>query len=126
MKARILLVEDQPHNIRLMQQIIAEIEGDIQVVIATNGKQALDQARKESFDLVLMDIALEDLDGMEITRILREYTHFKDTPIIAVTAYAMLSEQAIFKEIFDDYLSKPVDEDELISTITKWLKGGDQ
>jgi len=121
--ARILLVEDQPHNIRLMQQIIEDVDENIEVVVAQNGEQALVQALDGRYDLILMDIALEDMDGLEITKILRGYPQFKSTPIIAVTAYAMLSEQELFRTIFNDYVAKPVDEDELIETIKKWLGG---
>jgi len=120
---RILLVEDQPYNIRLMEQIIPEIDEKIELVTARNGEQALVYALIGNYDLILMDIGLEDLDGLEIAKILRGYPSLRNIPIIALTAYAMFQEQELFRRVFNDYMAKPVDEDELIAMIKKWLGG---
>jgi CheY-like chemotaxis protein len=119
--AKILLVDDQPHNLRLMLQVIEDIEEDIQVITATTGIEALLKARRNTFDLVLMDIALPDMDGMQATIALREYDHLKGVPVVAVTACAMLNEEEVFRNFFADYVSKPIDEDKLSTTIRKWI-----
>lgn len=119
--ARILVIEDQPHNTRLIEQILEDFDKNIEIIKAETGNNALEVAPGKQFDLVLMDIALPDMDGMEITKLLKSYPEFKFTPFIAVTAYAMLSEEETFREVFDDYIAKPIDEDIFLEIVKKWL-----
>ncbi len=120
---KFLVVEDTPHNMRLIEQIIEELDESIQVVKAYSGKDALFLCEETSYDLILMDISMPDIDGIHITKLLRQYSQLQDTPIIAVTAYAMSSEEETFREIFDDYVSKPIDEEQLLMTMKKWMEG---
>ena len=126
MTRRILLVEDNPHNMRLVRQLMDdvadEIGEDIELFCADNGKTALELAKDVPLHLILMDIALPDMNGIEVTRKLKHYPHLKETPFIVVTAYAMAQEEQLFRETFDDYLSKPIDDDVFISNISQWLR----
>ncbi|HEY8910193.1 MAG TPA: response regulator [Desulfosporosinus sp.] len=121
MLIKILLVEDQYHNIRLIEQILEDISENIEIIKAETGQKAITIAENEQFDLVLMDIALPDMNGIEITKLLKAYPKFKDTPFIAVTAYAMLQYEESFKLVFDDYVSKPIDDDLFTEKVKKWL-----
>ena len=121
MSIKILLVEDQYHNIRLIEQILEDISENIEIVKAETGQIAITLAKNQQFDLVLMDIALPDMNGIQITKILRDYPQFKHTPFIAVTAYAMLQDEESFKPVFDDYVSKPIDDDLFTEKVKKWI-----
>lgn len=121
MLIKILLVEDQYHNIRLIEQILEDIDKNIQIIKAETGHKAIEIAKDEQFDLVLMDIALPDMDGIQITKTIKTYPQFKDTPFIAVTAYAMLKDEEEFKQVFDDYVSKPIDDDLFIEKVKRWI-----
>lgn len=121
MPIKILLVEDQYHNIRLIEQILEEISDKIQITKAESGCKTIEVAKFNEFDIVLMDIALPDMDGIQLSNVLKTYPQFEKTPFIAVTAYAMLKDEEKFKEIFDDYISKPIDEEVFIDKMKKWI-----
>jgi CheY-like chemotaxis protein len=121
MVKKILVVEDQPHNMQLIEQILEDIEEGIKLTQADTGEKALSAAKNNNFDLVLMDIALPDMDGMQLTRMLKSNSQFKSTTFIAVTAYAMLNDEENFKQVFDDYISKPINEDVFLQKVRKWL-----
>lgn len=125
MAKKILLVEDNPHNMRLVRQliddIVDEIAEEVELICAGSGKTALELARDVSLSLVLMDISLPDMNGIEVTQRLKQYPHLKETPFIVVTAYAMTQEEQLFRETFDDYLSKPIDDERFIEKISCWL-----
>ena len=89
---------------------------------ATDGKEALDKAMKEQPDLILMDIQLPKLNGLEVTRKLRETPAFSNIPIIALTAYAMKGDKQRFIDGgCDAYLSKPINTHELPGVIAQML-----
>ena len=119
--AKILIVEDNINNLRLVKQILLDFDPDLEITIAMTGEEAQVVALDQAFDLVLMDISLPDMDGMQITRILKQYPLLQKTPFIAVTAYAMLSDEGVFRDVFDDYMSKPIDEDRFTTLIERWL-----
>lgn len=121
MLIKILLVEDQYHNIRLIEQILEDISENIEIIKAETGQKAISIAQNDHFDLVLMDIALPDMDGIQITNALKNHPQFKTTPFIAVTAYAMLKDEESFKLVFDDYVSKPIDDDLFTEKVMKWI-----
>ena len=89
---------------------------------ATNGEEALEVAKKERPDLIIMDIQLPKMSGLEVTRKLREIPEFSRTPIIAITAYAMRGdkEKAIGAGC-NAYLSKPISARDLPNLIAKML-----
>src|SRR6478736_8131246 len=83
---RILIVEDNPISLTLLKQLL-KAHG-YEVVGTPEGLQALDLAREEQPDLILMDIRLPDISGFEVTRLLKQDNQTKNIPIIAVTAFA--------------------------------------
>ena len=120
---RILLVEDNLNNIRLVKQLLEDIEEDIDLVCAESGAVALEKAGNYEFDLVLMDISLPDMDGITITKELKKLPGFQEVPFIAATAHAMVQDEELFREIFDDYISKPIDDELFTAKVEKWLGG---
>jgi len=94
---------------------------------ATDGEQALDTAVKEHPDLIIMDMQLPRMSGIDVTRRLRQMPEFNNTAIIALTAYAMKGDREKFIEAgCDAYLSKPVNTRELPEMIAKMLLGRKQ
>lgn len=121
MQLKVLVIEDYGNNMRLIEQLLEDIDENMQIFKAETGEKALAIAKEGTFDLVLTDIALPDMDGMQIAKILNTYSHFENTPLIAVTAYAGLEDKDTFKEFFDDYISKPIDEELFEEKIRKWI-----
>ena len=119
----VLVAEDNPVNQIIAREMLAELGCD--VTIAENGKIAFDLLCKQSFDLVLMDIQMPEMDGCEATHAIRQYeTEQQATPstIIAVTANAMPGDRERFiSEGMDDYICKPFGKNDLAEILTKWL-----
>ncbi|MCB9233284.1 MAG: response regulator [Bacteroidia bacterium] len=112
---RVLLVEDNLYNRELAAAMLEE--SGIVMVWAENGRVGLEKLRQEAFDLVLMDIQMPEMGGIEATRIIRQEMGLK-IPIIALTANAMEGQKDSYLEAgMDSYLSKPFDPRQLISTI---------
>ena len=118
---KVLLADDDMRNIFALSAVL---EGaGFSVVIATDGKQAIEKLEETSdIELVLMDVMMPEMDGIEATRIIRKNSQWDHVPIIAVTAKAMQGdrEQCIAAGA-NDYISKPVDVDKLLSLIKVWL-----
>lgn len=111
---RILLAEDSPDSQELIKYVLAN-HGAC-VTVASDGAEALELARKNEFDVVLMDIQMPELDGYEVTRTLRSENFSK--PIIALTAHAMLEERVKTKAAgCDAHITKPLNFRQLVSTI---------
>ncbi|ADB39153.1 PAS domain S-box protein [Spirosoma linguale] len=118
---RILLVEDNAMN-RLVVTTILRPYG-VTIVEETNGYNAVERLRKETFDIVLMDVQMPVMDGLEATRITREEIS-KSLPIIALTASVIRSEkEECFNVGMNDFLAKPFEGKELVSMLMKWLTG---
>mgnify|MGYP003627498077 CR=1 FL=1 len=116
---KILAVDDSPINLQLLKHWLVPI--GIDVSLAYSGRQAINMAENESFDLIFMDIQMPEMDGMETTQRLRKIEQYKNTPIIALTAHALGSEQQqILSSGMNAYLTKPVNEELLLSTIETW------
>ncbi len=121
LKGKVLLVEDNKIN----QQVARELlEGyGLLVAIADNGAQALELAGSTDFDLILMDVQMPVMDGLEATRQLRKIKSYQYTPIIAMTAHAMDGDrEACLQSGMNDYLSKPIDPDILLQMLSNWLE----
>jgi signal transduction histidine kinase/CheY-like chemotaxis protein len=118
----ILLVEDNPVNRVFLRRTLTRHGHS--VVEAENGLQALERLAERSFDLVLMDIQMPEMDGIEAMHRIRSGGYGRaDIPIIALTAYAMKGDREKFMaEGMDGYVTKPVDFDELASTIEQAIK----
>jgi CheY-like chemotaxis protein len=117
----ILLVEDNKNNSRLMEQLILDIDDTIELFIAESGVIALNAAKNNQFDLVIMDISLPDMDGISLTRELKKDEKFSKIPFIAATAHAMKEDEDRFLTTFEDYISKPIDDDLFEKIVRKWL-----
>ncbi len=89
------------------------------VVEARNGKKGIEMAEKEKPDMIIMDIKLPDIDGLEATKIIRKIKGFEKTPIIAVTSYAMTGDkERALKAGCNGYIKKPINPD----TFTKEME----
>jgi len=120
MREKILIVEDNPRNMRLVEMILRV--KNYTLLKATDGEEALDMAIGERPDLIIMDIQLPKMSGLEVTRKLRETPAFSHTPIIGVTAYAMKGDkERIIESGCDAYLSKPINTRELPGMVTEML-----
>lgn len=115
-KARVLLVEDNLVNVEITR---AFLESICELDDAKTGIEALELAKKNKYDAVLMDINLgKGMNGMEVTRRLRNLPHYKSVPIIALTGYAMAGDREKFlKEGMTHYLAKPFLEEDLVSLV---------
>jgi signal transduction histidine kinase/ActR/RegA family two-component response regulator len=114
----ILLVEDNRVNQAVASRILAKL-GHI-FVIANNGLEAIEQLKQQAFDLVLMDVQMPEMDGIQATKVIRE--HEKSThdhiPIIAMTAYAMAGDRArCLAAGMDGYVAKPINPEEVDAAI---------
>jgi CheY-like chemotaxis protein len=115
---RILAVEDNELNRMVLQVILKKCE--VFVSIAHNGQEAIDLIQHQEFDLVLMDVQMPIVDGLEATKYIREELKLT-TPIIGLSANAMREEVEICKEAgMNEYISKPYTEEVLISVLTKF------
>ncbi len=120
MKEKILIVEDNPQNMRLLEMTLRP--QNYTLLKATDGEEALDMAVSERPDLIIMDIQLPKMNGLEVTKRLRENPAFNHTPIICLTAYAMKGDKEKFIEGgCDAYLSKPINTRELPGVIAEVL-----
>lgn len=117
----IVLADDDP-DIRMFLEVTLSIAG-YQVHTARDGREAVDKAREVATDLVLLDVMMPRMDGIEATRLLRDDPRTSDIPIILVTAKAMgMDKVAGLQEGADDYVTKPFDPDELVARIEAALR----
>lgn len=121
MQKTVLVVEDNELNMKLFNDLL-EAHG-YKVVQTRDGLSALEIARKHMPDLILMDIQLPEVSGIEVTKWLKEDEQLKRIPVIAVTAFAMKGdEQKIREGGCEAYISKPISVISFLQTIDKFLK----
>lgn len=119
---RVLAVEDNELNRMVLQVILKKCE--VVVSIAHNGQEAIDLIQQKEFDIVLMDVQMPIVDGLEATKYIREELKFT-TPIIGLSANAMREEVEICKQAgMNDYLVKPYSERALVEVMMKWSVEG--
>ncbi|MEO5375401.1 MAG: response regulator [Alphaproteobacteria bacterium] len=119
--ARILVAEDNEIN----QQVALELleQANITVVIAENGRRAIDLICQEPFDGVLMDLQMPVMDGLTATREIRKDPRFADLPILAMTANAMAGDREMCLDAgMQDHIGKPINPDEMFATMARWIK----
>jgi len=122
---RVLIVEDNELNMKLFNDLL-EANG-YQVIQTRDGLSALDLARKHMPDLILMDIQLPEVSGIEVTKWLKEDEDLRKIPVIAVTAFAMKGdEQKIREGGCEAYISKPISVVSFLQTIDGFLKRAEQ
>ncbi len=117
---RVLLVEDDAMNRDMLSRRLARRK--FEVIMAEDGEEAVNLARQESPDLILMDISLPKMDGLEATRILKGSPDTASVPILALTAHAMASDRDRALEAgCDDYDTKPIELSRLLEKIDALL-----
>lgn len=122
LSGKVLLVDDSETN-RLVARSMLETYG-IEIVSAESGEEAIELCKAASFDVILMDISMPGLDGLETTQILRTLPHLDDVPVVALTAYALPEDEAYFlTQGMSDYLEKPIDKQKLFNMLCRYLEG---
>lgn len=120
LKEKVMIVEDNPQNMKLLEILLRKSYVLLQ---AHDGEEALDMATREQPDLIVMDMQLPEMSGIEVTRRLRQMPVFSHTPIIALTAYAMRGDRERFLEAgCNAYLPKPISTRELPVMIERMLQ----
>lgn len=120
MAHRILYIEDNPQNMRLVRKMLTV--GGYDMLEANDGFTGVALALKEKPDLILMDINLPDIDGIEATKRIRQASETSQIPIVALTANAMHGDREIFLNAgCDGYLAKPVTRNELLNTVSYFI-----
>jgi len=121
MEEKILIVEDNPQNMRLIEMTLST--RDYTLIKAVNGEEALDIVTKERPDLIIMDMQLPKVSGLEVTRRLRRMPALSHVPILALSAYAMKGDREKFIEAgCDAYLSKPAHPREVLGMVAEMLE----
>ncbi|HPU80140.1 PAS domain S-box protein [Accumulibacter sp.] len=121
--ARILIAEDHPINTEVVQQMLHA--AGLDVVVAANGRIALEKAVAERLDLILMDMQMPEMDGIEATRAIRRLPAHAATPILALTANAFAEDRrACLVAGMNDVLTKPVDPAQFYEALARWLPAG--
>jgi PAS domain S-box-containing protein len=122
--ARVLLVEDNEIN---QEVAIGQLEdAEAFVDLAENGEVALRMVKDNDYDVVLMDMQMPVMDGIEATRILRAEPRYKSLPIIAMTANAMASDRELCLEAgMNDHIAKPIDPEQLFGVLLRWIRRTD-
>ncbi len=116
----LLVIEDNPDNMALVEEIL-EDEG-FNVLQATEAEAGIAQLQTNKVDLILMDISLPRMCGLEATQIIKANTATQHIPIIALTAHAMQHDyENAMAAGCDGFITKPIDEDKLIATIREQL-----
>jgi CheY-like chemotaxis protein len=121
---RVLVVEDNEKNMKLFRDVL-QAKG-YSPIEATSGEQAVELAAEHTPDLILMDVQLPGMDGLEALEHIRSDERTASIPVVALTAQAMAGDRERFLEHgFDGYISKPVDVMEFIATVARYCGGSE-
>ncbi len=121
MDAVILVVEDNEKNMRLISDLLG-VSG-YTVLKAVNGGEGVETAKEKIPDLILMDIQMPVMDGLEAAKLLKSDESVKHIPVIALTSYAMKGdEEKMLNAGFDGYISKPFSVAEFLKKVDEYLK----
>jgi signal transduction histidine kinase/ActR/RegA family two-component response regulator len=117
---RILLAEDEPINQEVSRGLLEDV--GLTVELAEDGALAVAMAQRSHYDLILMDMQMPQMNGIEATRVIRALPGYAKTPILAMTANAFDEDRQVCIEAgMDDHIGKPVDPEVLYETLQKWL-----
>lgn len=120
-KPRILVVDDEPNNVKLISAMLFKEHFDI--ITAYDGKAALDIVNSRIIDLILMDIMMPEIDGYQVTQLVKQNPQTKDIPIILVTALQSEHDKKLgFDAGADEFLTKPINKIEIIARIRSMLR----
>lgn len=120
----VLLVDDNPVNMVLNNKMIKSLIPDAQLTEAGNGLEALEQCKSKHFSLILMDVQMPVMDGIEATKQIRLLPGYQDTPIIGVTAGTIIGEkEKCIMSGMNDFLPKPLRQADLLEMLTKYISG---
>jgi two-component system cell cycle response regulator DivK len=117
----VLIAEDHEDSRDALRALLEAV--GYRVHVATNGREAIEQAIATRPDLILMDIMMPELDGLEATRALRGQQQFSGVPILVLTAMEGARERAL-EAGCDDYITKPIDVQALFRKIREWIASG--
>lgn len=118
--AKVLVVEDNPVNMRLAVLLLQQ--GGHSVLQAADAADGIEQARRQRPDLILMDMQLPGMDGLEATRLLKRDPQTRDIKIIALTAFAMKGDEDKIRAAgCDDYVTKPFHHATLLAAVSALL-----
>jgi|GEM_PF-1399725 len=118
--AQILLVEDNEINSEITTELLDSVSLSVEAV--ENGRLAVEKVRQHDFDLILMDIRMPEMNGLEATQLIRQMNNKQSLAILALSANAFNEDkQACFDAGMNDFVSKPVNPDDLFSSLIKWL-----
>ncbi|RLJ80913.1 response regulator, partial [Pedobacter alluvionis] len=124
---RVLLVDDNPVNMVLNNRMMKSLIPDVRLAEATDGLQALEQCRNQLFDLLLMDVQMPVMDGIEATKQIRLLPEYSTIPIIGVTAGNVLGEkEKCLDSGMNDFLPKPLRQNDLLEMLKKHIGTGVQ
>ncbi len=124
MQKTIMIVEDEPANQKLFSDLLNNL--GYRILLAKNGLEAIDFTLKEIPDLILMDIGLPGISGLDATKIIKENHKTRQVPIIAVTAFAMKEDETrAIQAGCDSFITKPVNIKDLIKEIERWISNSD-
>jgi two-component system cell cycle response regulator DivK len=120
-KKKVLVIDDNKKN-RYLISFLLEKDG-FEVIMATNGFEGMEAAKKQQVDLIIMDIKMPKMDGHETTRRIRRLKKYKSIPIIALTSYAMMeNKEKAIKAGCTGYMSKPITPEIFTEEIKKFLE----
>ena len=123
--ARVLIADDNRINQELATELLRLV--DLQVEVADNGRIAVDMARRGAYDLILMDMQMPEMDGLEATRLIRTVPELDSTPIVAMTASAFGADRdACLAAGMNDHIGKPVNPAALYEKLLRWLDESSQ
>ena len=121
MAKTVLIVEDNELNMKLFHDLLQA--NGFNTIETRNGIEALDLARKHKPDLILMDIQLPEVSGLEVTKWIKEDDELKSIPVVAVTAFAMKGDEERIREGgCEAYLSKPISVAKFLETVRHFVK----
>ena len=121
--AHVLLVEDNAINQELARDLLTR--AGLRVRVAQHGREALDALQQEDFDAVLMDCQMPVMDGYAATRAIRAQPRWRDLPVIAMTANAMVGDrERVLAAGMNDHIPKPIRVDRLLATLARWIAPG--
>ena len=117
---RVLVIEDNPDNLVLVKMLLSPLQ--VQLQAAHDGPAGILAAEQEDFDLILLDIQLPSMDGYQVAKALRKIPRVANTPIVAVTSFAMAGDrERALLEGFSGYLEKPLNPDTFADTVASFI-----